>query len=112
MLEMCISITGPSKEISESGYEVRSGMQLFWMSADAYRVVTGDVIRLSDELNHWQTRIDQFQWNRASEIPESDMIVYERPVDAIGEITVFTDTSCGYCRKVSYPRGSPPSRRS
>lgn len=85
-------------------YEVRSGMQLFLVSSDASWVVTGDVIRLADEFNHSQTRIDQLQWKRASAIPESDMIVYEPTAETLGEVTVFTDTSCGYCRKLHEER--------
>jgi len=82
-------------------YEVVSGTQVFYMTADARYALRGSLIDLVAERNLTAERKSQRSHAAVAELGEQDMVIYE-PADGESEhvVTVFTDTSCAYCRRL------------
>lgn len=113
----------------EGLYAVEGGGNLIYTTADGRYVFTGQMLRLGDDgianLTE-QNRTEQRQ-EAVKELDSSEMIRFgpeEGEVKA--DLYVFTDTTCGYCRKLhrdmealndlgirvnylAYPRGGPGS---
>ena len=86
-------------------YEVIFGDNLVYLSSDGRYLIQGgmldiqtreDLTKLS--LQKWDKKSEPSRQKTLDDYPEENMVVY-RPDDAKYQLTVFTDTSCGYCRK-------------
>ena len=77
------------------------GGELLYISADGKYIITGDMLKidgtqmvnLSEEWRSKQ-RVDALH-----ALKDADMVVYPAKGEQKSEVLVFTDTSCGYCRK-------------
>lgn len=80
-------------------YEVISGTQVLYVSSDARYILRGEMLDLARERNLTAEVRQRLSHRRVAELGEESMVVYE-PRDGEAEymITVFTDTTCGYCR--------------
>ncbi len=81
-------------------YELVSGGQIYYVSADANYLIDGELIDLTARVNLTTARKGQLHMALINNIDEKDMLVYEPETPSERSITVFTDISCGYCRKL------------
>lgn len=80
---------------------VTSNGELIYASADGKHLFTGDMLQMGamgtvNLSEQWRStqRVDSLK-----QLKDKDLVVYPAKGDEKGEVLVFTDTSCGYCRK-------------
>ena len=108
-LRAALAISMPDLEISSIAaspvpglLELVSGAQLVYITPDAKYVIEGSIIDIGRRINLTQQRKGKTQLAAINAMGEEKMLVF-RPVasrDKNRSITVFTDTSCGYCQKL------------
>lgn len=81
-------------------YELVSDGQIYYVSADGNYIFDGDLIDMEKRQNLTTQRKGGLHLALINELDEKDMMVYETPDQSQRSITVFTDVSCGYCRKL------------
>lgn len=80
-------------------YEVISGAGLFYISEDGTFFIQGDLYGIGDVLqNHTEDTLSDIRLAGIKRF-EKDMIVYPAK-DEKYVVNVFTDITCGYCRKL------------
>lgn len=91
-----VDLEGPIYEV-----RLRNG-DTFYSDAQGRHMVVGSLYDNSPdglvnltEQNDRQDRLDQLD-----AFPEEDTVVYPAQGDVIGEVTVFTDTTCPYCQRL------------
>ncbi|MFK7993722.1 MAG: DsbC family protein [Granulosicoccus sp.] len=91
-------------DISESNipglYEVVSDGQIYYVDESAEYLIDGSLIRLSDRANLTDARLGRIHMSLIEDMDEKDMLIYEPETASNRSITVFTDISCGYCRRL------------
>ncbi len=100
-----IKINSVVRSPVEGVYEVISSGQIYYVSEDARFVMDGELIDLQSRVNLTTERLGSIHIGLINAMDESDMLIYEPEgksgsADEERSITVFTDTSCGYCRKL------------
>lgn len=107
-------------------YEIRSGAEVGYVSADGRFYVDGDVFDMTSKLNLTEPRRQEGRLALLSAIDDKDAIVFAPSGPAKHTLTVFTDVDCTYCRRmhqeiaefnrlgfriryVMYPAGGPGS---
>lgn len=82
-------------------YEVVSGTNVIYITADGRHVFRGELLDLEAERNLTAERKAKFAHRTVGNLGEENMVVYE-PAEGDAEymMTVFTDTTCGYCRQL------------
>ncbi|WP_019615870.1 bifunctional protein-disulfide isomerase/oxidoreductase DsbC [Psychromonas ossibalaenae] len=95
-----------SKSTVDGLYEVTAGGDIYYVSEDTQYLVHGNIYDLDNQMHNLteQKRAklskDKISANlNKLQAFEKDMIVYKAENEK-HVITVFTDTSCGYCRKL------------
>lgn len=95
-----VEIKSVSETPIEGLYEVHTQGNVNYMSADGRYIVTGDLFDQKTNTNITEQIKGKLRKERMDTYDDDQMLVYK----AIGEekyvLTVFTDTSCGYCRKL------------
>jgi len=82
-------------------YEVTSGPQIIYISADGRYMLEGDLYDLGKRLNLTENKRRAGRAKLVQSMDEKDMIIFSPPADKVKfTITVFTDIDCGYCRKM------------
>jgi thiol:disulfide interchange protein DsbC len=81
-------------------YELVSDGQIYYVSADGNYIFDGDLIDMEKRQNLTTQRKGGLHLALINELEEKDMMIYETPDQSQRSITVFTDVSCGYCRKL------------
>jgi thiol:disulfide interchange protein DsbC len=107
-------------------YEIRSGAEVGYVSADGRFYVDGDVFDMKSKRNLTEPRRQEGRLDILAAIPDSDAIVFAPTGPVRHTLTVFTDVDCNYCRRmhreiaefnrlgfrvryVMYPSGGPDS---
>lgn len=92
--------------IDQSGvqgiYQVEtSSGELLYVSADSKFVFTGDLLNIggAQTVNVSENHRSAKRLDALNNLQDTDLVVYPATEDEKGEVLVFTDTSCGYCRK-------------
>jgi thiol:disulfide interchange protein DsbC len=80
-------------------YEVVSGAEVVYVSADGRYLILGSIVDLETRQNLTKPRVAQIRAAVIEEVGEANMVIYG-PKDAKYTVTVFTDIDCGYCRKL------------
>ncbi|WP_175443119.1 DsbC family protein [Halofilum ochraceum] len=82
-------------------YEVVSGGGVYYVSADARYLFSGDLINLEEGRNLTDDRRAEIAHDVVSEMDRSDLVVFE-PANGPAEnhLTVFTDHTCPYCQRL------------
>lgn len=85
----------------EGLYEVVSGSDVMYMTPDARYLVRGALIDLVEKRNLTSRRQSGLVHGRVDRLDQDGMVVFE-PAQGPAEhtITVFTDTTCPYCRRL------------
>ncbi|MDZ7749799.1 MAG: DsbC family protein [Halofilum sp. (in: g-proteobacteria)] len=82
-------------------YEVVSNTDVMYMGADGRYLLRGQLIDLQAKRNLTGQRRSQLVHARVEALGEESMVVFGRDDVAAGNtITVFTDPTCPYCRKL------------
>lgn len=79
-------------------YEVATSQGLFYISSDGNYLIQGSLFDLVNRVNLTDQSMAKLRLKEIANF-EDDMIVFKAK-DEKHVITVFTDTSCGYCRKL------------
>lgn len=96
-----MQITAISESVMPGVYEVISGAQVFYLTPDGRYMLEGSIIDLENRVDISEQRRGMLQMEVINQIPEEQMLVFNNEAgDAERSITVFTDTDCGYCRKL------------
>jgi thiol:disulfide interchange protein DsbC len=107
-------------------YEVSSGAEVGYVSADGRFYIDGDVFDMGSKQNLTEDRRKQGRLALMAGIDDADTIIFAPKTPARHTVTVFTDTECVYCRRMHgemaelnrlgirvrylmYPRGGPGS---
>ncbi len=81
-------------------YELVTDGQIYYVDETAEYLVDGSVIRLSDRVNLTDSRLGGIHMSLIKDVGEENMLIYEPETPSTRSITVFTDISCGYCRRL------------
>lgn len=82
-------------------FEVVSGSNVYYLTPDARYLVRGQLIDLDNERNLTRRRRSEQVHDLIAGLDESRMVVFEPTNGPAKErITVFTDTTCPYCREL------------
>ena len=80
-------------------FEVSSGAEIAYVSADGKFYISGDVFDMDTRDNLTDRRRAVVRARLLAATPDADAIIFG-PADARYTIDVFTDVDCGYCRKL------------
>lgn len=80
-------------------YQVIASGQLVYVTADGKYMLNGDLIDLAKKKNINDNGWADFRKTELAKVPASDRIVFA-PDKPRYRVTVFTDVTCGYCRKL------------
>ncbi len=99
--------TLPSAEIGDPEatplagiHQVKIGNRYAYLSDDGRFALVGDLLDLEKGTNLTKIRRSRDNSALVEAFPEKDMVVYPATGTERASITVFTDTSCPYCRKL------------
>lgn len=81
-------------------YQVSTAGSIAYMSADGRYIVTGDLYDKEKNINMTEALMGGVRKERLDGIGNDGMLVYKAEGEEKHVLTVFTDTSCGYCRKL------------
>jgi len=81
-------------------FEVIADGRVFYVDETAQHLIDGALIRLNDRVNLTEARLSGIHMSMIHEMDEQDMLIYEPEQSSDRSITVFTDISCGYCRRL------------
>jgi len=81
-------------------YEMVSDGRIYYVDESAEYLIDGSLIRLEDRQNITDQRLGGLHMGLIESVDESNMLIYEPAEKSNRSITVFTDISCGYCRRL------------
>ena len=75
--------------------------ELLLVSADGKYIIPGDLHQVGDSgvVNLTEKRRSEQRLGALKELKDKDLVVFKAEGKEKGEVLVFTDTTCGYCRK-------------
>ena len=80
-------------------FEIVVQDQIFYITPDLKNLLAGNIIDLDTGVNLTQNRISSFRVSIINQIDPSNAIIY-KPKESRHVLTIFTDTSCPYCKKL------------
>lgn len=95
-----IAFTEISESIIPGLFEVITDGQIYYIDESAEYLIDGSLIRLADRANLTDARLGRIHMSLIGQMDEKDMLIYEPETASNRSITVFTDISCGYCRRL------------
>lgn len=84
----------------EGLYEIRSGVEVGYVSVDGRFYVDGDVFDMNSKANLTEKRRQEGRIGLLAGISDADTIVFAPAGAARYTLTVFTDIDCAYCRRL------------
>ena len=87
------------EKINNSFFEILIGEQIFYLTSDLNYLLAGNIIELDSGINLTQQKIENFRLSVLKTLDKNDTIIY-KPKKTDHIITVFTDVSCPYCKKL------------
>ena len=81
-------------------YTVTMGFSVYFVSANGKYLVNGDVIELETGSKIGGSGLDAKRKRMIDTVSENDMVVYPATDEKKTAISIFTDTTCPYCRKL------------
>jgi len=81
-------------------YEMVSDGRIYYVDESAEYLIDGSLIRLEDRQNITDQRLGGIHMGLIEAVEEKNMLIYEPEEESNRSITVFTDISCGYCRRL------------
>ncbi|MEM6406023.1 MAG: bifunctional protein-disulfide isomerase/oxidoreductase DsbC [Pseudomonadota bacterium] len=80
-------------------YEVTFDTNIIYVDADARYVLSGDLFDLENRQSLTEMRTTALRADLLAQLDEKDMVVFAGK-EPKHTVTIFTDISCGYCRKL------------
>ena len=74
--------------------------QIYYVNESADYLFDGSLIELGTRTNLTENRLGGIQSSLIEEIGEENMLIYEPDEPSERSLTVFTDISCGFCRRL------------
>lgn len=95
-----ISVNEVSQTSIEGLYQVLSDQGIFYVSADGSRLIAGNLFDVTQQqpVNLTEQAMAKLRKNALAKITDQ-MIVYPASNEQF-KVTVFTDTTCGYCQRM------------
>lgn len=81
-------------------YELIADGQLYYIDKAGEYLLDGNLIQLSNRMNLTEARLGTLHVGMLAEIGEENMLIYEPKTESKRSLTIFTDISCGYCRRL------------
>ena len=81
-------------------YELVVDGQIYYVNENADYLLDGSLIELGTRTNLTEGRLGGIQTAMIEEIGEEDMLIYEPDEPSERSLTIFTDISCGFCRRL------------
>jgi thiol:disulfide interchange protein DsbC len=81
-------------------FQAKVGSSYAYVTSDGRYTFMGDLVDLEDGTNLTDASRNRDNQALLDAFPEKDMVVYPAAEEEQARITVFTDTSCPYCRKL------------
>ena len=81
-------------------YELITDGEIYYVSASGDHIIDGDMIDMTTRSNLTAARKGKIHLSLINAVAEADMLIYEPKQKSDRSLTVFTDISCGYCRKL------------
>lgn len=81
-------------------YRVRVGANLYHVTADGRYAFSGDLLDLESGRNLTEEVRGKVRLDAIAAIPEQDRVVYPAQGETRAVLVAFTDTTCGFCRKL------------
>lgn len=81
-------------------YELVVDGTIYYVDASGKFLVEGSLIELETRANLTEARLGNLHMGLLEDMGDNNMIVYEPDQPSGRSITVFTDISCGYCRRL------------
>ena len=81
-------------------YELVVDGQIYYVDESAAYLLDGSLIELGTRSNLTENRLGSIQTSLIEEVGEENMLIYEPDEPSERSITVFTDISCGFCRRL------------
>ncbi len=81
-------------------YQTRVGANVGYLSGDGRYIFMGQLIDLKTGANLTENAQRKAVKTRLARVPDSDKVIYPAKGGEKAVLTVFTDTSCPYCRKL------------
>lgn len=79
---------------------VKAGGNYLYLTEDGHHAFVGDLVDLESGANLTEEAKGRDRQAALASFPESDRVVYPAQGKEQARLTVFTDTSCPYCRKL------------
>lgn len=79
-------------------YEMRSGMEFAYISADGRYLLTGDLTDLETRTALTEVRRQSARLEYLATLGDDTYVRFAPATPAVHSVTVFTDIDCGYCR--------------
>ena len=80
-------------------YEVMSGAEVVYVSADGRYLLQGELIDLQTLTNLSEAQRAAVRAQRLGAVPAAETVNFAPPAGAKHTLYVFTDITCGYCRR-------------
>lgn len=81
-------------------YQVTLGFEVLHVTSDGQHLITGDIIELTSGKRVAESGLDAKRRRMIASVNESDMVIFPAQAESKAKITVFTDITCPYCRKL------------
>jgi thiol:disulfide interchange protein DsbC len=81
-------------------YTVTIGFDVYYMSSNGKYLISGDVIELATGDRVDGSGLAEKRKRMIATVAEKDMIIYPADSEKQTAISIFTDTTCPYCRKL------------
>ncbi len=81
-------------------YELITDGQIYYVDETAEFLIDGNLIQLSTRANLTDARLGGIHMSLIADVGEENMLIYEPEEESTRSITIFTDISCGYCRRL------------
>lgn len=92
---------GAAEETPVSGIVmVKAGGEYVYLTQDGRHAFVGSLLNLETGANLTEEGKGRDRQAALAGFPEADRVVYPARRQELARLTVFTDTSCGYCRKL------------
>ena len=87
------------EKVNNDFFEIIIRDQIFYLTSDLKHLLAGNIIELKTGNNLTETRVKKHRLSLLENLLDSDTIIY-KPTKTSHVITIFTDISCPYCKKL------------
>lgn len=95
-----VTLSSVAHTPAEGLYELIIDGGIYYADASGGYLIEGNLIELATRDNLTEARLGTLHMGLLDGMDEQDMLVYEPDEPSDRSITIFTDISCGYCRRL------------